>query len=107
MTVALIAFGIIALVADGIFVWQIRNAEKRLDDTTKMFEGMVKRMLDGSKEDHVAHDKQVSELLTRIQAPKDASYILPIQEGEAESQHIGLEDDEGYWEQQRKLNGSD
>ena len=105
MLEALAAFGVISLFADVAFVWQIRQAEKRLQNTTRLFEGIVTRNAEREASEAKAHWEQVNELLTRIQAPKDAPYILNMEEGH--KQHVGLDDDEGYWEAQREMNGDE
>ena len=104
MTEALIALGIVALVADGIFVWQLSVAQRRLEESTRLFEGIVGRMIDGGSEDRKAHEAQISSLLVHIQAPKEAPFITNMS---GDKQHIGMDDEEAWWENDREMNGSD
>ena len=69
MLEALAVFAVISFFADAIFVWQIKQAEKRLQDTTRLFEGIVARYAESEATELKAHREQVDALLTRIQAP--------------------------------------
>lgn len=100
---ALIGFAVLYLGTVGVFVWQLRVTDARLKDTTRLFEGIVAREIDGRKAEHDAHREEVASLLTRIQAPEAAPFIL----GQTpEKQYVSAESDEEGWDAIERMNGN-
>ena len=95
---ALIVLGVAYIGTFAAFLWLLRQADEKFAGQTALYEGTLKRLLDQQDGDR----KERGELLTRIQAPKDAPFVLNMS---GDKQHVGLEDDEGYWEAERERNG--
>ncbi len=106
MTIVLIAFTVLTLLADAIFVWQIKDSQKRLDATTRMFEGIVGRLIEDAKSEGEAHRKETDKLLTRIQAPEAVAYHVPDEVQTKQYVTTGDEEEAEGWEAIREAQGA-
>lgn len=89
-----IAAGAIYLATVAVFIWQLRASERRAIDALRLHESTVKHFVDERRQADERTAQERSELLTRIQAPKDAPFVLGMS---ADKQHVPLDDDEEYW----------